>query len=117
MFNFAKLPKTWKKVGSPPKLKIFAFEKETDFCAIQTLRIYLNRSQEWIDEKKTQLLLAINKSHKPVSVSTVSRWIKDIMSLSEMDVSWFKGHPTRSIYFGKADGLVSPLGKNSIKNL
>ena len=93
VFNFAKLSKTWKKGGAPPKLEIFAFEKDTDFCLIQTLRVYLNRSQEWIVEKKTQLLLGINKSHKPVSVSTVSRRIKDIMSLSEIDVSWFKVTP------------------------
>ena len=56
VFNFSKLSKTWKKGGAPPKLETFAFEKDMDFCVIQTLRVYLNRSQEWIVEKKTQLL-------------------------------------------------------------
>ena len=82
VFYFPKLLKTWKKGGTPPKLEIFAFEKDTDLCVIQTLKLYLDRSQEWRDEKKTQLLLGTNKPHKPVSVSTVSRWIKDVMSLS-----------------------------------
>ena len=82
VFYFPKLLKTWKKGGAPPKLEIFAFEKDTDLCVIQTLKLYLDRSQEWRDEKKTQLLLGTNKPHKPVSVSTVSRWIKDVMSLS-----------------------------------
>ena len=46
VFNFAKLLKTWKKGRVPPKLKSFAFEKDTDLCVIQTLKVYLNRSQE-----------------------------------------------------------------------
>ena len=96
VFIFAKLLKTWKQGRTPPKLEIFAFEKDTDLCVIQTLKVYLDRSQEWRDEKKTQLLLGINKPHKPVSVSTVSRWIKDVMSLSGIDVSLFKGHSTCS---------------------
>ena len=89
--------KTWKKGRTPPKLEIFAFEKDTDLCVIQTLKVYLDRSKECRDEKKTQLLLGINKPHKPVSVSTASRWIKDvIMSLLGTDVSLFKGHSIRS---------------------
>ena len=59
--------------------------------------MYLNTSQEWRDEKKTQLLSGINKSHKIASVSTVSRWIKDVTSLSGIDVSLFKGHSTCSV--------------------
>ena len=78
VFNFSKLLKSRKKGRTPPKLEIFTFEKDTDLCVIQTLKVYLDRSQEQRDEKKTQLFLGINKPHKPVSVSTVSRWIKDI---------------------------------------
>ena len=131
VFNFPKLLKTWKKGRVAPKLEISAFEKDTDLCVIQTLKVYLDTSQEWRDEKKTQLLLDINNPHKPVSVSIVSRWIKDVMSLSGMDVSLFKGHSTRSAFtsraslsgasiqefLGESNGLMSPLGKNSIKNL
>ena len=96
VFNFPKLLKTWKKGRAPPKLEIFAFEKGTDLCVIQTLKVYLDTSQEWKDEKKTQLLLGINNPHKPVSVSPVPRWIKDVMCLSGIDVSLFKSHSTRS---------------------
>ena len=64
--------------------------------------MYLDRLQEWRDEKKTQLELGINKSHKPVSGSTVLRWIKDAMSLSGIDVSLFKGHSKRSASTSKA---------------
>ena len=52
VFNFPKLLKTWKKVRAPPKLEIFAFDKDTDLCVIQTLKVYLDASQEWRDEKR-----------------------------------------------------------------
>ena len=52
--------------------------------------------------KKRQLLLGINNPHKPVSVSTVSRWINDVMSLSGIDMSSFKGHCTRSASTSRA---------------
>ena len=43
-------------------------------------------------KKDSFYLLGINKPHKHVSVSTVLRWIKDVMPLSGIDVSLFKGH-------------------------
>ena len=52
VFNFEKFLKTWKKSRAPPKLEIFAFEKDTNLCAIQTLKVYLNRLHESRDEKR-----------------------------------------------------------------
>ena len=37
---FSKLLKTWKKRTIPLKSAIFAFEKDTDLCVIQTLKVY-----------------------------------------------------------------------------
>ena len=45
--------------------------------------------------RKIQFLLGINESHNPVSVSTVSSWIKAVIPLSGIDVSLLKGHCTR----------------------
>ena len=55
VFNFAKFLKTWKKGRAPVTLEIFTFKKDTNLCVIQTLKVYLNISQEWRDEKKKQL--------------------------------------------------------------
>ena len=60
MFNFAKLLKSWRKVRAPPKFEMFAFEKDTDLCVIQNLKVYSDKSQEWRDEKKTQLLFMLS---------------------------------------------------------
>ena len=43
-------------------------------------------------KKDSFYLLGINKPHKPVSVSTVLRWIKDVMPLLGIDVSLSEGH-------------------------
>ena len=100
VFNFPKLLKTWKKGRAPPKLETFAFEKDTDLCVIQRCIWIHHKNGEM--KKKTQLLLGINNPYKPVSVSTVSRWVKDIMLLSGIDVSLFKGHSTRSASLSRA---------------
>jgi len=50
-------------------------------------------------------LLSHRKPHNPVAVSTVSRWIKEVLSLAGIDVSYFKGHSTRSASSSKA-GIV-----------
>ena len=102
VFNFEKLLKTWKKSIAPPKLEIFAFEKDTNLCVIQTLKLYLNRLHESRDEKRIQLLLGMNKPRKSVSVSTVSRWIKNVMPLSGIDLSLFKGLSTCSVSTSRA---------------
>ena len=116
----AKLLKTWKKGRTPPKLEIFAFQKDTNLCVIETLKLYLDRSQEWRDEKNTQLLLGINKPHKSFSVSTVPRWIKDVMSLSGIDVSLLKGYSTGSASTSRASlfgaSIQEFLGKSRWSN-
>ena len=40
VLNFSKLLKTWKKRRIPSKSAIFALEKDTDLCVIQTLKVY-----------------------------------------------------------------------------
>ena len=56
VFNFVKLPKTWKKGRAPPNLEIFAFEKDTDFCVIHTLKLYLSRFKNGEMKKDTSFI-------------------------------------------------------------
>ena len=78
VFNFSKLLKTWTNGSAPPKFEIFAFERDTDLLVIQTLKVYLNRSQESRDEKKIAFIRH-KYPHKPIPVSDVSRWIKMLL--------------------------------------
>ena len=54
--------------------------------------------QDWraINKDKPRLFLSIKKPHKPVSFSTLSRWIKEIIFWSGIKDLCFKGHSVRS---------------------
>ena len=43
------------------------------------------------------------KSHKAVTSSTVSKWLKEGLLITEIDSRMFKGHPTRAASTTKAD--------------
>ena len=48
-------------------------------CPVTCLSVYLERTKDWraINKDKPRLFLSIKKPHKPVSSSTLSRWIKE----------------------------------------
>ena len=47
-------------------------------------------------------LVAVVKPHKPVSPTTVGRWIKEALKLAGIDTAIFKAHSTRSASTSKA---------------
>lgn len=104
-FKFGKLLKTGNKGNTPPTIEFHVFNTDKSLCVVHTLRTYLEVSKIWRNDEKFQLLLSHRKPHNPVAVSTVSRWIKEVLSLAGIDVSYFKGHSTRSASSSKA-GIV-----------
>ena len=42
------------------------------------------------------LFLSVNKPHKPISPSTIARWLKTILSKAGVDTEIFKAHSVRS---------------------
>lgn len=70
-----------------------------NLCPVRTLVEYLDRTEHVRGQgslKLTQLLISHVKPFRPVVPSTISRWLRDIMSLAGIDTSIFKGHSTRS---------------------
>jgi hypothetical protein len=59
------------------------FTKES-LCPVTCLTEYLKRTKEWRqkNDDKPRLFLSFKKPHKPVSSSTLSRWVKEIIRLS-----------------------------------
>ncbi|KAJ8727382.1 hypothetical protein PYW07_001501 [Mythimna separata] len=78
---------------SQPNLFLPFFEK-IEICPASTLRDYINFTQS-LRGSNTHLILSLNKPHKPVSPSTISRWIKNTLSVCGIDISIFSGHSTR----------------------
>ena len=106
IFHFSKLTKTWKKGQSPPTFELNSFTGEDKLCVIQCLKRYLVVSKQWRKNPGSdQLLLSHIKPHGPVTVSTVSRWLKQFLGESGIDTSIFTGHSTRSASSSKVKQL------------
>ena len=108
-FTFHKLHKAWKKLKSPPSV-FHCFEGDGSLCVVAVLNEYLKRSEKWRTSDEWQLLLSFVQPHKPVVSSTISGWIKKVLTISGVDVGVFKGHSTRSASTSKAalSGLSVP---------
>ena len=62
---------------------------------------YLEKTAILRDEE-TNILIATTKPHKKVAISTVSRWLKDVLQLSGINSDILKAHSTRSASISKA---------------
>ena len=101
-FTFHKLPKAWKKGKSPPSVVFHSFKEDSSLCVVEVLNEYLKRSEKWRTSDECQLLLSFVQPHKPVVSSTMSGWIKKVLTISGADVGFFKGYSTRSASASKA---------------
>ena len=88
IFHFSKLTKTWKKSESPQSFELKGFEK-AELCVINCLKQYLLITNSLRSEKATQFLIIYLRPHSPVSVETVSRWVKEFLRLSGIDTSTY----------------------------
>ena len=92
------------KTSNPkkPSLKLFfpAFPQDRRLCPVTYLKHYEGLTKEFrpvmSGNKPIPLFLSILSPHKPITSSTLSRWIKCILKDSGIDTSTFKGHSTRS---------------------
>ena len=103
IFTFHKLHKSWRKDKAPPKLCFYKYAKDQIFCVVSALNEYLTRTETCrTNGYKFQSLLSYIKSNMEVHSSTVSRWIKEILKETGVDVDVFKDYSTRSSSTSKA---------------
>jgi hypothetical protein len=104
-FSLSKPTKTCKPGKSLPSIIFHEFE-ESNLCVVRCLRHYITRTQEFrkISDRvdRTWLMLSMVKPHHPVTTSSVSRWVKQTLSLAGIDTGIFKAHSTRSAATSKA---------------
>ena len=60
------------------------------------LEEYLTRIGSVRSSEHTRLFLSYSKPHKPVSQSSISRWVKTVMMKSGINTEHFKPHSTRA---------------------
>ena len=115
IFTFHKLHKKWRKGKAPPKLYFYKYLKDQELCVVSAFNEYLKHTETCrTNGDKFHLLLSYIKPHVEVHSSTVSRWIKQILKETGVDVDVFESHSTRSASASKVclsgilvDGILS----------
>lgn len=86
--------KTSGRNKSQPMLVIPFFNSEPNICVGRTLLLYLEKTQA-IRGTETFLFLTTKKPFRKASVQSLSRWIKNILIKSGIDVNKFTPYSTR----------------------
>jgi hypothetical protein len=81
---------------------------DTRLCVVNTLTEYISRT-ELLRNNEQSLFISYLKPHAAVTSSTISRWLKTVMSLSGIDISIFKAHSVRSASTSKARACHIPI--------
>lgn len=105
-FQIAGLSKT-RRSGPPREVTYFTFKECKAICPVATLEVYERRTADLrTTERDTNpLFIGCVKPHKPVTSSTISRWVRNLMQASGIDVSTFKSHSTRAASTSAATSL------------
>ena len=77
---------------------------QAELCVYQTLEHYLARTSTLRSSSK--LFVSVVKPHGGVTTSSVSRWIKTLLSLSGIDTTKFQAHSTRVAVASKASASL-----------
>ena len=98
VFNLAALTKSV-RTGEMLKSCFHArFNEDLNLCPCACLEEYERRTsalRTLLPDQPNLLFLSLFKPFKPVSSTTIARWIKEILSLSGIDTAIFKAHSTR----------------------
>lgn len=79
-----------------PILTIPFFGKNESICPAKTLSVYIERTSQFRDLPNTcKLILTVKKPVHNATSQTISRWIKQTLQESGVDVSVFTAHSTR----------------------
>ena len=89
-------------------LEIPAYPQDTNICIKAVLSKYLEMTKDKRG-RETQLLISFQKRFKPVTVDTLSRWIKTIMSQAGIDIDRFKPYSGRAASTSAAKATNVPI--------
>ena len=91
-FAIPHLTKTCRSGKKPrPNLKFYNFPGDSKLCVCKTIGSYLERRNVWGIEE-SQFIVSHIKPHKPVSPSTVSRWLRQVLAMAGINTEAFKAH-------------------------
>lgn len=95
---------------SHPNITFQGFQHIKNLYVFKVLDDYLEKTGSRRDGETNLLITTINP-HKKVAVSTVFRWLNDVLQLSGINIDIFKDHSTRSASTSKAFLNGAPIEK------
>ena len=84
---------------APIEIERYEYSKCLCFCS--NLEEYMKRTFS-LRQMFVRLFISIVEPHKPISTSTLSRWVKTTLECAGIDISIFSSHSTRSASTSKA---------------
>lgn len=97
-------------------LSVGAWHQKPAICPVACMRNYMDRTAPLRNDSNSEsLFIGSNKPHKPVSSSTIGRWIKEQLKEASIDTSVFSAHSARGAAASKAMNRGVPI--QSILNL
>lgn len=92
--NITDLVKTSAPHRDQPCLEIPFFSEKPEICVATTLLDYIETTNKLRHNNEDYLFLTYRKPHKPATVQTLSRWVKEVLHSCGVDRN-FTSHSTR----------------------
>ena len=89
-------------------MNIKKYDLDERICVYNVYRTYIERTGSF-KKGHSKLLLSFRRPYGLVTKDTISRWIKEIMFRSGIDVETFKAHSVRSASVTKAKKANIPM--------
>ena len=88
-------------------IEIRSFSQDTRLCPITDIKHYITKTHSLRSDSR--LLISYTKPHKPVTNSTVARWIRSTLQDAGINVSIFSAHSSRTASTSYSANTQLPL--------
>lgn len=78
-----------------PLMVFPSFHEKPNLCVLHTLTFYIEKTKNLRPTCGDKLFITWRKPHHPASSQTLSRWVKNILGKSGIDITCFGTHSTR----------------------
>ena len=108
VFTFPELLKQSRPGKIQPAIEFTSYALDPSLCVVRCLDAYISKTTA-LRSHKGSLFISYQQPHAPVSRTTISRWIRAVMTAAGVDTSLYKPHSTRAASTSAAAHAATPL--------
>ena len=106
-FTIRDTPKTTQPSKNLAAIEIRSFAPDSRLCPVTYIKHYSTKTHSL--PSNPRLLISYTKPHKPVTNSTVARWIRSTLQDAGIDISIFLAHSSRTASTSYSANAQLPL--------